>query len=219
MTLPGVSQHVAQALLAAVGDIARFPDADSLASYLGVVPSTRQSASHCYHGPITKQGRGHTRCLLAQSAQAVHSHPGPLGHFFRRLKKRKPHNVAVMAVAHKLVLLAWHVLTKGEPYRYAQPQSTEIKLAELRMRATGQARRSGPAPGGRRRGKIPEGSRVIKPLSVVYHNEGLPAASPAPAGERRHLTEAKLEAFAESLQQERIVLRRSPEELGDRKTR
>jgi transposase len=219
MTLPGVSQHTAQALLAAIGDIARFRDADSLASYLGLVPSTRQSAKHCYHGPITKQGRSHTRCLLVQSAHAVHSHPGPLGHFFRRLKKRKPHNVAVVAVAHKLVLLAWHVLTKGEPYRYAQPQTTEVKLAELRMRATGQARRCGPVTGGRSRGKVPQGSRVIKRLSVVYQNEGLPAASAAPAGERRHLAESQLEAFAESVQQERIVARRSRQELADKKTR
>ncbi len=115
MTLPGVSQHTAQSLLAAIGDITRFRDADALASYLGLVPSTRQSANHCYHGPITKQGRGQTRCMLIQAAQSVRTHPGPLGYFFRRLKKRKPHNVAIVAVAHKLVLLAWHVLTKGEP--------------------------------------------------------------------------------------------------------
>ncbi len=219
MTLPGVGQHTAQALLAAIGDIARFRDADSLASYLGLVPSTRQSADHCYHGPITKQGRSHTRCLLVQSAHAVHSHPGPLGYFFRRLKKRKPHNVAVVAVAHKLVLLAWHVLTKGEPYRYAQPQTTEMKLAELRMRATGQARRSGPATGGKSRGKVPEGSRVIKALSVVYQNEGVPVVTSAPPGERRHLAESKLQAFAESVQQERIVPRRSAQQLADKKTR
>src|SRR5260370_28794308 len=71
MTLPGVSQHAAQALLAAIGDISRFPDADSLASYLGLVPSTRQSASHCYHGHITKQGRSHTRSMLIQASVSM----------------------------------------------------------------------------------------------------------------------------------------------------
>ena len=48
-------------------------------------------------------------------------HPGPLGHFFRRLKRRKGHNVAVVATARKLVTIAWHLLTKREPYRYAVP--------------------------------------------------------------------------------------------------
>ena len=71
MTLPGVSQHTAQALLAAIGDISRFPNADALASYLGLVPSTRQSASHCYHGHITKQGRCHTRSMLIHQRGAV----------------------------------------------------------------------------------------------------------------------------------------------------
>ena len=52
MTLPGVSQHTAQPLLAAIGDISRFPNADKLAGYLGLVPSTGQSANRCYHGPF-----------------------------------------------------------------------------------------------------------------------------------------------------------------------
>jgi transposase len=165
MTLPSVSQHTAQSLLAAIGDIRRFRNADALASYLGLVHITRQSAGHCYHGPITKQGRGHTRWMLIQSAHAVRVHPGPLGHFFRRLQKRKPHNVAVVAVAHKLALLAWHVLTKGEPYRYALPQATEKKLRNLRLQATGEKRRPGLPPGTKTRpARVPGGSKRIKPL-------------------------------------------------------
>jgi hypothetical protein len=214
MTLPGVSQHTAQALLAAIGDISRFPDADSLASYLGLVPSTRQSASHCYHGHITKQGRCNTRWMLVQSAHAVRAHPGPLGHFFRRLKKRKPHNVAAVAVAHKLALLAWHVLSKGEPYRYALPRATENKLRTLRIQATGEKRRSGLPPGTKAQpARLPGGSHRIKPLAEVYANEQVPPAHPAPTGELRHLAESKLNGFADSLQQAHIVpLRRTQEE-------
>jgi transposase len=222
MTLPGISQHSALSLLAAIGDISRFPSADALASYLGLVPSTRQSAEHCYHGPITKQGRTQTRWMLIQSAQTVGRHPGPLGYFFRRLKKRKPHNVAVVAVAHKLALLAWHLLTTGEPYRYALPQTTAVKLRDLRIQATGKTRSRGPVTGTKvpvkARGRAPQG-RVIKPLAVVYQNEGVPVASPAPAGERRHLAESKLEAFAESLQQEQIVVRRPPQESAADKSK
>jgi hypothetical protein len=214
MTLPSVSQHTAQSLLAAIGDVSRFPDADSLASYLGLVPTTRQSASHCYHGHITKQGRCNTRWMLIQSAHAVRVHPGPLGHFFRRLKKRKPHNVAVVAVAHKLALLAWHVLTKGEPYRYALPRATENKLRRLRVRATGEKRRPGLPPGTKTRpARLAGGSQRIKPLREVYASEQVPAACPAPAGELRHLAESKLNDFADGLQQAHIVpLRRTQKE-------
>lgn len=212
MTLPGVSQHTAQALLAAIGQIARFRNADSLACYLGLVPSTRQSANRCYHGPITKQGRGHTRCLLIQAAHTVHTHPGPLGHFFRRLQKRKPYNVAVVAVAHKLALLAWHVLTKGEPYRYALPQATNAKLSKLRVLATGRKRPGGGTRGTKCRPKLPGaegGSRTIKSLAEVYAIEGVPAATAAPPGEQRHLAANRLDTFAAELQQTRVVPRRA----------
>lgn len=214
MTLPGVSQHTAQALLAAIGDISRFPDADALASYLGLVPTTRQSASHCYHGHITKQGRGHTRSMLIQASHTMRTNPGPLGYFFRRLQKRKPYNVAVVAVAHKLALLAWHLLTNGEPYRYAIPRATKTKLQKLRVQATGQKHRTGPAPGKKPRTKVSGGSHITKPLGTVYEIEGVPAASPAPAGERRHLAELKLETFVDSLQQEHVI----PRHTGKKET-
>src|SRR5208337_526335 len=51
MTLPGVDVATALALLAAWGDFTRFADGEHAASYLGLVPCTKQSAEHCYHGP------------------------------------------------------------------------------------------------------------------------------------------------------------------------
>jgi hypothetical protein len=112
-------------------------------------------------------------------------------------------------VAHKLVLLAWHVLTKGEPYRYALPQATENKLRRLRIQATGVKRRTGFAPGTKKSpATLPGGSERIKPLPEVYANEQVPAARPAPEGELRHLTESKLNDFADSLQQAHVIPRR-----------
>jgi hypothetical protein len=146
--------------------------------------------------------------MLIQAAQSVRTHPGPLGYFFRRLRKRKPHNVAIVAVAHKLVVLAWHVLTKGEPYRYALPQATQKKLSKLRIQATGEKRPSG-LPSGTKKSpaRLPGGSHRIKPLAEVYANEQVPAIRPAPAGELRHLAESKLNDFVNSLQQAHIVPR------------
>ena len=97
MTLPGVDVATAEAMLAAWGDVRRFADGDHAASYLGLVPSTKQSASQCYHGPITKRGNSHARWMLIEAAQHLDKHPGPLGCFFRRLMKKKTRNVAVVA--------------------------------------------------------------------------------------------------------------------------
>ena len=143
MTLPGVDFTVAETILAALGDLSRFESPDKAASYLGLVPSTRQSGDHCYHGPITKQGARHARWLLVQAAQHSATHPGPIGAFFRRIAKKKNRNVAVVAVAHKLVVLAWHILKNNEPYRYAQPKTIQAKLSRLRILATKQKRKGG----------------------------------------------------------------------------
>jgi len=130
LTLPGIDVAVATALLAAIGEISRFPTPARLAAYLGLVPSVRQSAQHCYTGHITKQGASHVRWLLVQAAQHLDRHPGPLGAFVRKLQRRKNRNIAIVAAARKLVTLAWHVLRSGEPYRYAVPRATQEKLAE-----------------------------------------------------------------------------------------
>lgn len=200
MTLPGVDVTCAQAVLAALGDIGRFRDADHAASYLGLVPSTRQSADHCYHGPITKAGNGQARWMLVQASQHLGKHPGPLGVFFRRLKKRKNHNVAVVAAARKLVTIAWHMLTKNEPYRYAQPQATSTKLARLRIKATG-ARRKRQTKGKGRSANYGTGvqMRTIKPLAQVFAEEELPPLGPVPAGEARTIAQSDTADYAASL--------------------
>lgn len=213
MTLPGVDVAVAQTLLATLGDIQRFRDADHAASYLGLVPSVRQSAEHCYRGPITKQGKGHTRWMLVQAAQHVSAHPGPLGVFFRRLASRKNRNVAVVATARKLVTIAWHMLKNNEPYRYAVPRTTEAKLAKLRVKATGE-RRVGGTPKGQTRSKAygsGQRSRTIPALDTVYEREGLPPTRALPNGELRMLREHKTLKFVGQTQKPQRLPRRAAE--------
>ncbi len=215
MTQPGVDVGVAHTLLAALGDVSRFPDGDHAASYLGLAPSTRQSAEHCYHGPITKAGNGHARWMMIQAAQHLRTHPGPLGVFFRKIAKKKNHNVAVVATARKLVVIAWHMLTKNEPYRYAQPKPTEGKLQRLRVRATGTRRKTGRKPGASNvtQSKLAPGVKTytIKPLAQVYQEEGLPEIKPAPAGEARALRQAAVSRFVESLAQEQVIAKKPKE--------
>jgi hypothetical protein len=92
------------------------------------------------------------------------------------LAKRKGRNVAVVAIARKLVVIAWHMLTMNEPYRYAEPRNTAAKLGALRMAATGERRRKGVA-----KGTPPSeyhgrgGVRRIPSLATVCAVEGVPA--------------------------------------------
>lgn len=212
MTLPGVGFIAAVTLLAAWGDPSRFADADRAVSYLGLVPSTKQSAAHCYHGPITKEGSAHARWVLVQAAQAAGRHPGPLGVAFRRLCKRKNPNVAVVACARKLARIAWLMLKSGEPYRYALPDATRAKLARLR-RATGELR---PSVRRNRYATPPEmlaaglHASITPPLAEVLADEGVPAPTAPddlPAGERRMLGERELDQLVRAIHAPKYVPR------------
>jgi transposase len=72
MTLPGVNFVTACALLAAIGDVSRFPTARHVVSYLGLDPRVRQSGSEpARHGRISKQGPGEARPAISKGAGAA----------------------------------------------------------------------------------------------------------------------------------------------------
>jgi transposase len=196
MTLPGVAHGVALTLIAALGDITRFRDGDHAASYLGLTPRVRQSAGKCYRGSITKAGCSTTRAMLTQAAQHAAEHPGPLGAFFRRLKKRKTRNVAIVATARKLVTIAYLMLKNKEPYRYAQPERVRAKLRHVERAVE----ETGPAadPTTRREPVAEPADR----LNRIFTRTGLPTAQ-GPAewspGERRALEAAGVKEFAEAV--------------------
>lgn len=217
MTMPGVSLVVAVALVAAIGDVSRFRDGDALASYFGLVPSTRQSGNRCYHGPITKRGRSQPRWMLVEAAHHLATHPGPLGHFFRRLAGRKCHNVAVVATARKLAVLACRLLTTGQPYRYALPQSTEDKLRKLRIAATGQRRKGGSPKGSKPVARLGAGvpSRRCRSLDEVYQSEGIASRQPAPPGEQKTIEHTQSADFVAELAVPKVIARR-PGKATDR---
>jgi len=210
MTLPGVDVTVAQTLAAALGGIARFPNPDKAAAYLGLVPSTRQSGNHCYHGRITKQGASHARWMLVQAAQQVARHPGPLGVFFRRLARKKNRNVAVVATARKLVTIAWHMLKNNEPYRYAQPKTVQAKYSRLRIRATGN-KKNGSSRGKARPSSYGSGvrTRAVASLDQIYASEQLPPLPVAAPGESSMLGRHGVAAYADSIRKPHRVPRRS----------
>jgi hypothetical protein len=202
---------VAQTVVAALGDVKRFADADRAAAYLGLVPSTRQSGEHYYHGRITKQGASHARWMLVQAAQQVGRHPGQLGVFFRRLAKKKNRNVAVVAAARKLVTIAWHMLIDNEPYRYAQPKTVEAKLSRLRVRATGQKKKGGSAKGHPRPAAYGSGkrTRAVPAIDSLYAQEQLPPLRPLKPGGQAMLERHQITGYAAEIRKAHRLPRRS----------
>jgi transposase len=143
LTLPGISGVAACTLIAAVGDIARFPDARRLVGYFGLNPKVRQSGSEKpRHGRISKQGPGEVRHVLVEAAWHAMRSPGPLRIFGERVAAKRGSNVAVVAVARKLVVIAWHMLSKGEEYAFARPSLVREKIRRLEL-LTGTGRKRG----------------------------------------------------------------------------
>ncbi len=143
MTIPGIDMVVALGLAAAIGPIARFKGPDQLVSYFGLNPSVRQSGEgRPQHGRITKQGRTHARTMLVEAAWQAVRGPGPLRAFYQRVSSRRGTHIAAVAVARKLAVIVWHMLTRDEDYAGVRPALHAKKLRDLELRS-GQPMRRG----------------------------------------------------------------------------
>lgn len=136
MTIPGVGSMTALGLVGVIGEVGRFPSHRHLVGYLGLDPKVRQSGEReARTGHISRQGQAHARALLCEAANAAVRVPGPLRAFFGRLRARRGFGVALVATARKLAVIAWHMLSSGEDYRYGAPTLTERKLQALQRKA------------------------------------------------------------------------------------
>lgn len=103
-----------------IGEVDRFDRANEVVSYAGLDPVVRESPDSRTEGSISKRGNGYLRWILVQSAHtAVHNAKDPyLSEFYWRLrnKRNRPHKVAVVATARKLLVLIFHMLRNEEVY-------------------------------------------------------------------------------------------------------
>ena len=133
--------------MAAIGDIARFDSPQKLVSYFGLNPRVRQSGlGAAHHGRISKVGRSHARAMLVEAAWAAAKAPGPLRAFFIRIRARRGHQIAAVAVARKLAVLCWHMLTKEQDYLWARPSLVAHKRRAMELQA-GRPQKKGSARG------------------------------------------------------------------------
>jgi transposase len=147
MTIPGINAVTASTLVAAIGDIRRFPTARHLVGYLGLHPTIRQSGNGpARHGRLSKEGPAAARHVLVEAAWSSAKSPGPLRAFAQRTATRRGRHVATVAVARKLTVLAWHLLTRGEDYAFARPSLVRRKIRRLELSAGAPRAKTGPNP-------------------------------------------------------------------------
>jgi transposase len=120
-TIPGIGPKIATALLAAIGDIHAFKNGRQLAAWLGVVPRQHSTGGKSTLLGISKRGDVYLRQLIIHGARSilltVDRKTDRTSRWATTLKARRHHNIATVAMANKIVRVAFALLKTGETYR------------------------------------------------------------------------------------------------------
>ena len=118
MSIPGIGFVSGSVILSEIGNYRDFQTPDQLAKWCGLNPGENESAGKKKKCGITKRGSKHIRVVLVQAAQTISNmNKTAMSRFFQRLIKKKEHNVAIVAVARKLICLIYHLLINQELYQ------------------------------------------------------------------------------------------------------
>jgi len=128
MQLPGFGVIIAMTILGAIGDVTRFESARKLVGYSGLGAGVHDSGKEHRDKKITKSERKELRWALVEAAwRAVRMSPYWKAQF-EALKRRKRPNQAIVAIARKLLVAVWHVLTKDETDCHASEEDLAWKM-------------------------------------------------------------------------------------------
>jgi len=131
LQLPGFGVVTAVTVWAAIGTIQRFADPQHLVGYAGLGTKVHDSGMTSRSGRITKAGRRDLRVVLIEAAQvAANSHPHWKAEL-ARLQPRLGRNKAIVAIARKLLITVWYVLSQHKTDRFAEPEKIAQKFLKF----------------------------------------------------------------------------------------
>ncbi len=140
-TIPGVDFVVASTIIGELGtDLSSFRDAGALSNWVGLAPGANESAGKRKSAHILP-GNRYLKPMLVEAAQSLsRAKAGYLREKFWKLRGRMDHNCAAVAVAHKLIIAVYHILTRREPYKdlgadYLAKQDAKRILRSISQRA------------------------------------------------------------------------------------
>lgn len=116
MTHPGVGPVTSLAFVLTTGPITRFPRSKEIVSYLGLNPSEHSSGQRRRLGAISKQGNSMVRWLLIEAVHHAVLQDPALRQDYQRLKFRRGHAIAKVAIARKLAVRMYWMLRSGAEY-------------------------------------------------------------------------------------------------------
>jgi transposase len=118
ISIPGVAELLGLTLASEIGDIARFPSARQLVGYSGLTPTIKQSGQSSRTGRISKAGPDTLRWAAVEAAQQAWRPTNPWHRLYTDTKCRHgKSNPAKAAVARKVLIAAWHILAREQPFK------------------------------------------------------------------------------------------------------
>jgi transposase len=133
MSVLGIDFVSGVTILAEIGNYRDFASSEQIAAYFGLVPYVYQSAGKLYTGPITKMGSKHLRWILVQVAHAASKVKNSrFRRFFLRVRGRRGYNVAIVALARKILCILHHLLIHQETYKeeIKKPRASKHRIIE-----------------------------------------------------------------------------------------
>lgn len=131
----GINVRIGEIVVAELGlQMDRFPDEAHLCSWAGLCPAAKISANKRLS---TKTGKGNRwlRQALIEAANAAARSKGTfLGAYYQRLRKRMGHKKAIVALAHRILIIIYHLLKEQQSYRELGPDHVDEKAAEVARR-------------------------------------------------------------------------------------
>jgi transposase len=126
-TIPGVAELLALTIAAEIGEISRFAAPEKLVSYGRLAPRVHQSGqARPRSGPLSKSGSRLLGWAAVEAAQQAWRETNPWHELYTDLARRSRHtNAAKAAVARKILIAAWHMLSRNEPFKPA-PRTTSV---------------------------------------------------------------------------------------------
>lgn len=117
-TIPGIGRRAAEQILAEIGpDMRRFPTEAHIASWARLAPGNNESAGKRYSGRTGHGNRFLRACLVQAAHAAVRVKDSYFKAFYYRLAGRRGVKRAIVAVAHRILIAAYHMLSRHEPFR------------------------------------------------------------------------------------------------------
>lgn len=132
MTIPGIDYYLASLISSYIGNVSRFENADKLASFFGIITSTKDSSSIKRRGHMSKEGSTTARWALSIAVDTVILRNKPIREYYDSVKNRKGSGkFAHVSTMRKLTRMIFTMLTEKRGWKYNNPGMTENKLSRL----------------------------------------------------------------------------------------